>query len=92
MGSPQYVVIRRTTIDYLELSSGFPFLDQAADDGVISGSNMKDTTISFKIDGTMKAKLVALAKAENRTLSNFIEKILKAEIQKQESKPKASPR
>ena len=38
----------------------------------------------------MKPKLVALAKAEDRTLSNFIEKILKAEIQKHESKPKTS--
>jgi predicted transcriptional regulator len=51
---------------------------------------MRDTTISFKIDRTMKAKLVALAKAEDRTLSNFIERILKAEIQKHESKPRAS--
>jgi len=49
---------------------------------------MRDTTVSFKIDRTMKAKLVALAKAEDRTLSNFIEKILKAEIQKHELKPK----
>jgi len=45
---------------------------------------MRDTTISFKIDRAMKAKLVALAKGEDRTLSNFIEKILKAEIQKHE--------
>jgi predicted transcriptional regulator len=51
---------------------------------------MRDTTISFKIDRAMKAKLVALAKAEDRTLSNFIERILKAEIQKHESKPKSS--
>jgi predicted transcriptional regulator len=51
---------------------------------------MRDTTISFKIDRSTKAKLVALAKAEDRTLSNFIEKILKVEIQKHEAKPKAS--
>ncbi len=51
---------------------------------------MRDTTISFKIDRTTKAKLVALAKAEDRTLSNFIEKVLKAEIQKHESKAKFS--
>ncbi len=51
---------------------------------------MRDTTISFKIDRTTKAKLVALAKAEDRTLSNFIEKVLKAEIQKHESKAKSS--
>jgi predicted transcriptional regulator len=51
---------------------------------------MRDTTISFKIDRSTKAKLVALAKAEDRTLSNFIEKILKAEIQKHEAKPKVS--
>jgi predicted transcriptional regulator len=57
---------------------------------VISGHKMRDTTISFKIDRTTKAKLVALAKAEDRTLSNFIEKVLKAEIQKHEVKPKTS--
>ncbi len=45
---------------------------------------MKDTTVSFKIERGFKAKLVALAKAENRTLSNFIEKILKEKIAKQE--------
>ena len=45
---------------------------------------MKDTTVSFKIERTLKAKLVALAKAENRTLSNFIEKTLKKEIAKHE--------
>jgi len=62
-------------------------LDQEPNTVVIS-ARMRDTTISFKIDRAMKAKLVALAKGEDRTLSNFIEKILKAEIQKHESKPK----
>jgi len=52
---------------------------------------MKDTTISFKIERKTKAKLAALAKAENRTLSNFIEKTLKAEIEKRESKRKGPP-
>lgn len=51
---------------------------------------MKDTTISFKIERTLKAKLVAIARAENRSLSNFIEKILKAEVGKRESKQKGS--
>jgi predicted transcriptional regulator len=41
---------------------------------------MKDTTVSLKIEKALKAKLVALAKAENRSLSNFIEGILKNEI------------
>lgn len=41
---------------------------------------MKDTTVSLKIEKALKAKLVALAKAENRSLSNFIEGILKKEI------------
>ena len=41
---------------------------------------MKDTTVSFKIEKALKAKLVALAKAENRSLSNFVERILKREI------------
>jgi predicted transcriptional regulator len=53
---------------------------------VPSAALMKDTTVSFKIDQALKAKLVALAKAENRTLSNFIEKTLKEEIAKRESK------
>lgn len=47
---------------------------------------MKDTTVSFKIERALKAKLVALAQAQNRTLSNFIEKTLKGEIAKHESK------
>jgi hypothetical protein len=57
---------------------------------VVISAPIRDTTISFRIDRMMKAKLVALAKAEDRTLSNVIEKILKAEIQKHESKPKTS--
>ncbi len=47
---------------------------------------MKDTTVSFKIERGLKAKLVALAKAENRSLSNFIEKTLKEEIKRYESR------
>lgn len=47
---------------------------------------MKDTTVSFKIERVLKAKLVAIARSENRTLSNFIEKILKEEVTKCESK------
>jgi predicted transcriptional regulator len=45
---------------------------------------MKDTTVSFKIESSLKAKLVTLAKAENRSLSNFIEKVLKEEIARSE--------
>ena len=47
---------------------------------------MKDTTVSLKLEKALKAKLVALAKAENRSLSNFIEGILKKEIAKKEVK------
>jgi predicted transcriptional regulator len=47
---------------------------------------MKDTNVSFKIDRALKAKLLALAKAENRSLSNFIERVLKDEIARQESR------
>jgi hypothetical protein len=47
---------------------------------------MKDTTISLKIDRTLKAKLVSLAKTESRSLSNYIEKILKEDVAKHESK------
>jgi predicted HicB family RNase H-like nuclease len=47
---------------------------------------MKDTTISLKIEKALKAKLVALAKAENRSLSNFIEGALKKEIANKEVK------
>jgi predicted transcriptional regulator len=47
---------------------------------------MKDTTISLKIERTLKAKLLALAEQENRSLSNFIDKLLKAEVAKHESK------
>jgi predicted transcriptional regulator len=48
---------------------------------------VKDSTVSFKLEKSVKAKLVALAKAENRSLSNFIEKVLKEEITRAESKP-----
>ena len=47
---------------------------------------MKDTTVSFKLEKSVKAKLVALAKTENRSLSNFIERVLKEEIARSESK------
>lgn len=47
---------------------------------------MKDATISLKIERNLKAKLVVLAETENRSLSNFIEKLLKAAVSKHESK------
>jgi predicted HicB family RNase H-like nuclease len=47
---------------------------------------MKDTTVSLKIEKSLKAKLVAFAKAENRSLSNFIEGVLKKEIANKELK------
>jgi len=46
---------------------------------------MKDKTISFKIEHGMKAKLLVLAKAESRSLSNFIDKVLREEIRKYEA-------
>ena len=52
---------------------------------------MKDTTVSFKIEKALKARLVALAKAENRSLSNFIEGILKKEIANKEVKHAEEP-
>jgi hypothetical protein len=56
------------------------------DSWVVIAHGMKDTTISLKIDRTLKAKLVSLAKSENRSLSNYIEKILKEDVAKHESK------
>jgi hypothetical protein len=47
---------------------------------------MKDTTISLKIERALKAKLRVLAKNENRSLSNFIEKLLKDEVARHEGK------
>lgn len=61
-------------------------LDTTKSRVVGSRPRMKDTTVSFKIERTLKFKLLALAKAENRSLSNFIEKLLKAEVAKHESK------
>ncbi len=46
---------------------------------------MKDTTISLKIERALKAKLLTIARAENRSLSNYIEKLLKADVAKHES-------
>ena len=48
--------------------------------------DMKDTTISLKIDRSLKTKLVSLAKNENRSLSNYIEKLLKEDVAKHESR------
>jgi predicted transcriptional regulator len=47
---------------------------------------VKDTTVSFKLEKSLKAKLVAIAKSENRSLSNLIEKVLKEEVARSESK------
>ena len=47
---------------------------------------MKDTTISLKIDRALKAKLLVFAKNENRSLSNFIERLLKDEVARHEGK------
>jgi len=44
---------------------------------------VKDATVSFKIDKSLKAKLAALEKSENRSLSNYIEKVLKEEISRE---------
>jgi len=46
---------------------------------------MKDTTISLKIEKSFKTKLVAAAREENRTLSNFIEAVLKKELARRET-------
>ena len=69
----------------MRVSSAEGFLDSAKSDVVLSGL-MKDTTISFKLERGLKTKLVALAKAENRSLSNFIEKVLKEELARREAK------
>ena len=53
---------------------------------VLCSSKMKDTTVSFKIERPLKAKLVTIARGENRSLSNLIGKVLKEEIAKYERK------
>jgi predicted HicB family RNase H-like nuclease len=62
------------------------FLDGRTFYVVVSAREMKDTTISLKIERSLKAKLLALAGQENRSLSNFVEKLLKAEVTKYELK------
>ena len=62
------------------------FLDGRTSYVVVSAREMKDTTISLKIERALKAKLLALARQENRSLSNFVEKLLKAEVVKYELK------
>jgi predicted transcriptional regulator len=47
---------------------------------------MKDATISLKLERALKTKLLTIAKHENRSLSNFIESVLKAEVAKREVK------
>ena len=53
---------------------------------VLSAGVAKDTVISFKVEHKLKAKLVELAASENRSLSNFIEMVLKEEVRKREQK------
>ena len=60
------------------------FLDDEGSYVVLFACLMKDTTISLKIERALKVKLVELAKNENRTLSNFIEKLLKEEVARHE--------
>ena len=62
------------------------FLDDERSNVVVFAGVMKDTTISLKIERALKAKLLVLAKNENRTLSNFIEKLLKDEVARYEGK------
>jgi predicted transcriptional regulator len=47
---------------------------------------MKDTTISFKIERSLKVRLYALAREENRSLSNMIVNILKEKLTERDSK------
>jgi len=47
---------------------------------------MKNTTVSFKIERSLKGKLSALAREENRSLSNLIVNILKEKLAEYESK------
>ena len=53
---------------------------------VISDAAMKDTTISFKIERSLKVKLSALARDQNRSVSNLILTILKERLSEYESK------
>ena len=62
------------------------FLDDERSYVVLFAGVMKDTTISLKIERALKAKLLVLAKNENRSLSNFIEKLLKDEVARHEGK------
>jgi predicted transcriptional regulator len=62
------------------------FLDDERSYVVLFAGVMKDTTISLKIERALKSKLLILAKNENRTLSNFIEKLLKDEVARHEGK------
>jgi len=62
------------------------FLDDRTFYVVVSAREMKDTTISLKIEQALKAKLLVLARQENRSLSNFVEKLLKVEVAKYELK------
>ena len=62
------------------------FLDDQWFCVVLFARAMKDTTISLKIERSLKAKLLVIAKNENRTLSNLIEKLLKDEVARNEGK------
>ena len=53
---------------------------------VVSAIVAKDTVISFKVERALKTKLAVLAAAESRSLSNFIEMVLKEEVRKREQR------
>jgi len=60
-----------------------------ADPGGISGEiggNMKDTNINIKFNSDLKAQAQEQAKKEGRTLSNWIEYLVKREIEKASGK------
>ena len=66
---PPVKVIRSTTKYYIKLhncQSWSRIVDRAYNLVVLFAGAMKDTTVSFKIDRALKAKLVAIANEENR--------------------------
>lgn len=45
---------------------------------------MKDERIQVRLTSALKAKLESLAKAEHRTISNYVEMLLQEHVEKKE--------
>jgi len=57
--------------------------------GLQPGSMKKDTSVNVRLTSELRLKLQRLADADGRKLSNYIERILSAHVQRMDDREKA---